>query len=320
MKKVMKHHTWKRLGISVLTLVLTALTSTPVHAGHGNPCKKVSKLALRAEMTEARSDYLLAIAKANTSSDPEERAEAYEEAGEELFEATSEVYDIYLARVEFCEALGEDYYEPEIDPENFLSPAETEAAPNPYLPLVPGTTRTYEGDTEDGLETIVVEVTDETREILDVECIVVRDTVWIDGELVEDTRDWFAQDADGNVWYFGEIAVNYEDGEISDVEGSWEAGEDGAKPGIVMMANPQVGDIYRQEFLLGEAEDGGEVIALGQSVSVPYGDFTNCLQTADFSPLEPDAFEYKYYEPGVGLVLEVDVESGERVELISVVN
>ncbi len=326
MKQIRENHIWTTRSIGALMLAaLLAVCTTADARRHGSndrctPCQTVAKLALRAELTEARGDYLLAIAKANTISDQEERAKAYEDAKEELFEATSEFYDIYLARIRFCKALGEKYYEPDIDPEDFLSPEEIESDPNPYLPLVPGTVRTYEGDTEDGLETIVVEVTDETREILDVECVVVRDTVWIDGELVEDTRDWFTQDVDGNVWYFGEIAVNYEDGEIADVEGSWEAGEDGAKPGIVMPADPQVGDVYRQEFLLGEAEDGGAVVALGQSVSVPYGDFTNCLQTADFTPLEPDAMEYKFYEPGVGLVLEINPESDERVELISVEN
>ena len=159
---------------------------------------------------------------------------------------------------------------------------------------------------------------DETTEVMGVECMVVRDVVYLDGEPTEDTLDWFAQDVDGNVWYFGEIAVNYEDGEIADVEGSWEAGVDGAKPGILVLADPQVGDAHRQEMLLGEAEDAAEVLALGETVTVPAGTYVNCVKTGEFTPLEPDTYEHKYRAPGIGVVLEVDVESGERVELVTV--
>ena len=220
------------------------------------------------------------------------------------------------ARLELASDLEEDeIYQVDIDPADFVAGVD-----NPYMPLTPGTTRTYRAETDEGTETIVVEVLHETIEIQGVMCVVVRDTVTLDGELIEDTHDWFAQDEDGNVWYFGEIALNYEDGRLTDVEGSWEAGVDDAQPGIVMPADPAVEDLYRQEFLLGEAEDYAEVLALDASVSVPHGDYGNCLQTFDGTPMEPDVEEHKFYAEGVGVVLEVDVESGERVELISVTN
>ena len=117
---------------------------------------------------------------------------------------------------------------------------------------------------------------------------------------------------------FGEIAKNYEDGELVDLEGSWEAGVDGAKAGIIMKADPQVGDVYRQEFFLGDAEDMGEVLSLSGDETVPAADCDNeCLVTKDYTPIEPDVEENKYYAPGVGPILEVDVETGERVELVN---
>lgn len=206
-------------------------------------------------------------------------------------------------------------YEPLIDPKNFV-----EGVDNPYFPLTPGTTFVYEGETEDGIEHIEVVVTDDTKEILGVTCIVVRDTVWIDGELVEDTYDWYAQDTDGNVWYMGETTEEYEDGEVASTAGSWEAGVDGAKPGIIMWADPQVGQPYRQEYYQGEAEDMAETISLTESASVAYGSYHNLLVTREWTPLDPGVAENKYYAEGVGLVLEVVVEGGSgRTELIDIV-
>ena len=190
---------------------------------------------------------------------------------------------------------------------------------NPYTTLTPGTTFTYESVTEEGTEEDIVVVTNETKEILGVTATVVRDTVTLDGELIEDTFDWFAQDKEGNVWYLGEDTKEYENGEVVSTEGSWEAGVDGAEAGIVMLADPQVGDTYRQEWYPGHAEDAAEVVSLSEEVTVPYGTFTNCLQTREFSTLDPELNEYKYYCTAVGAVtLEVVIDSGERVELIDV--
>ena len=210
--------------------------------------------------------------------------------------------------------VGDEPYEPVINPADFVAQID-----NQYLPLTPGTTMIYEGESEDGSERIEVEVTQDTKEILGVTCTIVRDRVWVDGELEEDTFDWFAQDKDGNVWYFGEDSKEYEDGVVTSTEGSWESGVDGAKPGILMKANPQVGDAYRQEYYEDEAEDLAEVLSLNESASVAYGDFENCLKTQEWTPLEPDVVEEKYYAPGFGVVLEVAVKGGsERIELVEV--
>lgn len=190
---------------------------------------------------------------------------------------------------------------------------------NRYFPLMPGTAFIYQGGTKGGIERNEVYVTHQTKQILGVICTEVRDRVSVDGKLVEETLDWYAQDKDGNVWCFGEEAKEYENGVVVSTEGSWEAGIDGAKPGIIMEANPQIGGSYRQEYYKGKAEDMATVLSLNESVSVPYGSFKNCLKTKDFTPLEPGIIENKYYSAGVGVVLTIMVEGGaERVELVDI--
>ena len=189
---------------------------------------------------------------------------------------------------------------------------------NPLFPLVPGTVFRYRSETEDGVETQVVTVTRETRRIAGVNTIVVKDVVRLDGKVIERTSDYFAMDEEGNVWYFGEDtrSTDPETGEVS-TDGSWRAGEDGAGAGIIMKAHPQMGDTYKEEDAPGVAEDMARVIALDASADVPYEQFTGCLETENFTPLEPGVTENKFYAPGVGLVLEVDADNA-RNELVSV--
>jgi hypothetical protein len=226
---------------------------------------------------------------------------------------------IALAALAACNGSGslgppsDPDYDPMLDAADFGGPID-----NPLYPLVPGTTFHYESETEDGLETNDVIVTGDTRQILGITAVVVHDQVFLDGELTEDTFDWYAQDDAGNVWYLGEDSREFEDGELVGTAGSWEAGVDGAKPGIIMKAAPQVGDRYYQEFYLGEAEDEGEVVAVGQSVSVPFGDFQGCTATEDFTRLEPGGRERKTYCPGTGLVLEESLSGDERNELVAI--
>jgi hypothetical protein len=208
---------------------------------------------------------------------------------------------------------NDQYPLPKFDPCNFGN----QIIDNPYFTLIPGTTFTYQTKTEDGTEKDMVIVTNETKEILGITTTVVWDRVWLDEELTEETFDWHAQDKQGNVWYMGEDSKEYENGKVVSTEGSWEAGVDGAKPGIIMEANPQVGDSYRQEYYPGHAEDAAKVVSLNETVKVPFGTFTNCLQTKDVSLLEPTQDEDKYYCTSVGgVTLEVANDSGERTELI----
>jgi hypothetical protein len=192
------------------------------------------------------------------------------------------------------------------------------AVTNPWFKLVPGTTWEYRGDTSEGTETTIVEVLPQTRVVSGVTATVVRDRVSLDGELIEDTFDWYAQDSEGNVWYLGEDSKEIENGTVVSTEGSWEWGVDDALPGIIMWADPadHVGEEYRQEFYEDVAEDWGKVVALNQSVQVPWGNSTGCIETEDWSGLESGGREHKFYCANIGVVLETSA-GGDRVELIS---
>ncbi len=191
---------------------------------------------------------------------------------------------------------------------------------NPWFPLEPGTRWTYSEISEDGekLE-VVVTASSETVEIANgATARVVRDTVTLDGEIIEDTLDWYAQDEAGTVWYLGEDTAEFENGKITTREGSFEAGVDGALPGVIMPGEPTVGMEYRQEYYEGVAEDNGAVIGTDQQASVPAGEYDGLLQTADTNALEPKVLEHKFYADGVGLVLTLDPKDKGREELLSV--
>jgi hypothetical protein len=204
----------------------------------------------------------------------------------------------------FSTTVRAEEYAPQIDPADF-----TTEITNPLFPLRPGTTWVYEGPDDAGdIERKEVVVTPETRQVMGVTCVVVHDQMSMDGELLEDTYDWYAQDKDGNVWYFGEDTKEYEGGTVVKTEGSWEAGKDGAQPGIVMKAAPGVGDRYRQEYYQGQAEDMAEVLSVDEHFTVTQGSHDGVLKTRDWNPLEPGISEHKYYAPGVGTIFEEVVE------------
>jgi hypothetical protein len=209
--------------------------------------------------------------------------------------------------------LGDDgAYAPAIDPADFV-----DAVDNPYFPLVPGSRWVYEGESDGESERIEVEVLEARRAIMGISAVIVRDTVYVDGEIAEDTFDWFAQDTEGNVWYLGEDTHEYEDGVPVNAAGAWEFGVDGALPGIVMPADPAPGAAYRQEYYAGEAEDMGEILEVGSTVTIGLGEYTDVVVTEDWTPLEPDVVEHKSYAPGVGLIRESQVAGGDgTIELV----
>jgi len=202
-----------------------------------------------------------------------------------------------------------------------LDPAEfTTRIDNPYWPMAPGSRWTYgERDGEGGLQRVVVSVTQRTKRIANgVEARVVHDVVSEGGEPVEVTDDWYAQDAAGNIWYLGERTAEYANGKVVTRAGSWEAGVDGAQPGIIMPADPRPGLAYRQEYYAGEAEDRAKVLSVNEQAEAPFGHFTGVLLTKDLTPLEPRVLEYKLYAPDVGPVLTLDASGASgREELIS---
>jgi hypothetical protein len=204
----------------------------------------------------------------------------------------------------------------ELDPADFTTDIDNE-----YWPMAPGVQWTYREVDEDGEELeVVVTVSSETKDIANgITARIVRDTVTQDGELVEDTFDWYAQDADGTVWYLGEETAEFDGGEIASTEGSFEAGVDGALPGVIMPADPVDGMRFRQEYYEGEAEDNGEILSVDEQVEVAYGHFDDALLTKDTNANEPDVLEYKLYAPGVGPVLAVGISGGGgQEELVDV--
>lgn len=293
-----------KTSLLILTLVLSVATAKGTDA-----CKATTKAASRSCLAGAKSDYALALGKCANIADPAEQKVCQNQAKADLQDSLGECKDQFDARLAVCDRLGAATYEPSIVPSNFVGTIN-----NPFLPLVPGTTFVYISPSESN----VVFVTHNTKVILGVTCVEVHDTVFTSGVLTEDTLDWFAQDKDGNVWYFGENTHELDSNEITKIDGSFKAGVNGAQPGIVMKASPMIGDFYRQEFDLGNAEDNAEVVGLTDSVTVPFSSFNNCVKTEETSPLEPDALENKYYATGIGNVLVIDLVTGDRTELVQV--
>ena len=196
-----------------------------------------------------------------------------------------------------------------LDPATFTSEID-----NPWWPMKPGNRWTFrEGSSVDN-----VTVTNRTKTIMGIQARVVRDVLTENGQVQEDTFDWYAQDADGNVWYMGEDTREFKDGKVSSTEGSWQAGVKNAQPGILIPARPRPGLAYRQEYLKGQAEDRAKVLSLNATGKVPHGAFDHALLTEDTTPLEPDVVEHKYYVKGLGPVLAVTTSGGSgREELLS---
>ncbi len=193
------------------------------------------------------------------------------------------------------------------DPADFVR-----AIDNPWLPLAPGSVWRYEvAEAGEVIATIEVSVADDTREVAGVSTTVVHDVVRdVSGAVIEDTFEWYAQDARGNVWSFGEDTTSFDQGRPS-TEGSWEAGLDGARAGLAMAARPRVGDGYRREFREGVAEDVAEVVSL----EATRGEWTHLVETLDTTPLEPGVEEHAFYAEGLGLVVEEG--ETETVTLVS---
>jgi hypothetical protein len=292
--------------IGALGLVASAAAAT-------NYCQKTAQDALEGCQDNAEGDHSIALAKCDNVSDPAARTECRNQAAEDFAEAKQTCRDGFKARKAACQRLGPARYDPVIDPANFIR-----GVNNPYFPLPPGRTLVYEGQTTDGFEHSEFIITRKTKVIQGVNCIQVHDVVYLDDELAEDTLDWFAQDKQGNVWYFGENTGELENGRFVTLDGTFTAGVNNDKAGIIMEAHPQVGDFYRQEFSIDNAEDFAEVVSLNTTVNVPAGSFHHCLKTEETTPLETSLLEDKYYATGVGNVLTIDVNNGDKLKLVRI--
>lgn len=210
-----------------------------------------------------------------------------------------------------------------INPKDFSA----DITKNKYFNLPVGKKMVYELNTPEGLEKIEITIEKRTKMVAGVKTRVYRDKVYLDGQLIEDTRDYLAQHRNGDVWYFGEDVKNYENGKFVDNEGSWLAGKDCAKPGIWIKADPKVGDSYLQEYLKGVAEDTSDIVSVNETVKIKIGTFTNCVKTFDWTPLDDTSLEYKYYCPKVGGLVasehleensDGELEAVDRTELVNV--
>ncbi len=315
----------------VIIGVLCLLPATSVAAGR---CSATAQALFRACGSEVQDDWWVASAKCINVSDEEKRAECYEEATKERREGNRSCSEQLGWRLDACGLLGEGRYDPDFDPKLFDDDFTHLTKPNRYFPLKIGNRWEYKS----AQESDTLEILDQTKLIDGVRCLVVRDQVSRDGVVVEDTNDWFAQAKDGNVWYCGEEVKDYrtfngdqpELPELVSIDGSFKAGRDGDKPGIIFLAAPKPGDVYVEEFSLGNAEDVTEILstsyafghdreldelvpqALAQALCA--GD---CIVTKNFSLLEPGIFERKYYAPGIGVFLEVEPDAQEVLRLTS---
>lgn len=283
--------------------------------------------------SEIRDDYFVARAKCINVADDGEREECFEEARVERNSGRRFCGQQLRWRRDTCNLVGEERYDPELDPEDFDVDYHSPAHPNAYFPLRVGNRWEFAG----GTETNIVEVLDETKLIEGVTCIVVRDQVFSGDDLQEDTDDWYCQALNGDVYYLGEEVKDFEsfDGdaprlaELVSIDGSFKHGRDGDKGGLIFSASPAVGDAYIEEFSLGNAEDVTEILSttysfgaqpeLDRLVPQALADYLcsgNCVVTKNYSVLEPGIYALKYYTPGIGIFLEVEADISLAVRLV----
>jgi hypothetical protein len=299
-----------RILISVVILTIGLIATARAATDF---CQIAAQDALEGCQDAAESAQSVALGKCANISDPTARTDCRKQAAADFHDALQTCQGGHASRQAACQKFGPGRYDPVIDPANFVR-----HVTNPFFPLPAGQTFVYEGQTKDGFVHNDFIVTHKTKVIMGVTCTEVHDVVYLDGVLAEDTLDWYAQDKQGNVWYFGENTAEFENGRPVTLAGTFTAGVNDDKPGIIMEANSVVGDFYRQEFALANAEDNALVLSLDTTVTVPAGTFHQCLKTLETTPLEPDARENKYYASGVGNVLTVDLQTGDRIKLVKI--
>ncbi|HEV8631622.1 MAG TPA: hypothetical protein VGV61_14990 [Thermoanaerobaculia bacterium] len=320
---------WARVLVMVAMIWLL-----PAPGVAGGRCTDTAKALFRACGLSVQDDWWVASAKCINVSDAGERQDCYGEAGQERRESSEVCEDQLDTRLAACGVLGEGRYDPALDPADFDTSFAHPAHPNPYFPIAIGNHWEFRSASE----TNTLEILDQTKLINGVTCVVQRDQVFKDGALKENTDDWFAQAKDGTVWYCGEEVKDYQsfDGdqpklpELVSIDGSFKAGRDRDKPGIIFLTSPAVDDAYLEEFSLGNAEDVTEILSTSYSFGhdaeldevVPavlanalcHGD---CVVTKNYSLLEPGIFARKYYARGIGVFLEIEPDEGNVIRLVS---
>lgn len=331
---------------AIYLAILAAATSSPAALAWGNHqqpsnCEQSAVTLLRACHFDVRDDLNTTVASCQHIADQGDRWACYIGAYDTRADDSEECGDVYEARVEACDILGEDRYDPDPLLAGDFVDLENEDPPmaNPFVSVEPGHTYVLRAG-EDEEELVVVHVTDDTQEVLGVACRVVVDIVFevsedegeVEYEVVEATDDLFAINTSGDIHYCGEVSRNFDDGILRDLDGSFEAGLDFAKAGVLIKYDPVPGMAHRQEFLPSEAEDIVQYVSLSSGPADDEGDdnsnpmfacgATGCLRTFDFAPIDPGSTEFKFYKYGVGFVLALGMDdgefSGDREELVCI--
>jgi hypothetical protein len=325
---------WESALVLGLIPALALGLATAAPAGQRKACSATAAAALAACKKSAASDLELADGMCRNTSDKAAEKSCLSKAKSTFQDDMDSCKEQRNARADVCKALGEAPYDPAFDPNDFDPNFASPTHPNPFSPLGIGDTWTYESGTEQDTVTI----TSKTKLISGVTCLVSHDQVTDSGHPIEQTNDWFAQAKNGDTWYCGEETAQFEtfpgdnpqEPELVGIEGAFKAGRNGDLPGILVLANPAVGAVYRQEFSLNNAEDLAQVLSttykfgqnadLDKHVPQALADLLcngDCLVTREFSPLEPDGDERKYYAAGIGDFLEIEVSTGNVTQLVS---
>ena len=306
----------KRIVLSVALVLLATggslsfASAPPVDRQH----ERSNRALLLSSQHRAQADFWLCVGE-SLAEPPDRALRAIQAAYSNRRSAEALALQVFTAREKACAMLGHVSYDPQIIPAQFGT-----AITNPYAQVSPGTTLIRERSTARGVERIETSMSTEVTVIGGVACRTVREHELLDGVLAEDTLNWVSQHQNGAVWYFGEVVMKFEDGVLDNLQGSWRYGVEGVHPGVLALATPAVGEVYRQEYWLGRAEDIARVVRLDATVVVPAGVFEHCLVIEEWDPLEPFEYLLSFIAPNVGLVLEIDQGTGERSELVQIVH
>jgi len=330
-----RRHARTALGWAAAMTLAVVLEGPPTFAAESHDrsfCSATASALFTACRAGTTDDFYTAKAKCINVEEAAERRECLDEAKQARQEGQQLCEEQREGRLDACRSLGEDRYDPDLDPSLFDDPRHP-THPNPYFPMAVDNRWEYRG----GDETNVVEVVDETKRIEDLTCQVFRDRVFRKGDLAEDTDDWFVPAKDGSVWYCGEEVKDYQSfegdvprrPELVAIDGSFKMGRDLDKPGIIFPAAPKKGQFHREEFSLGNAEDVTEILSVRYAFGAdPQLDTLvpralaerlcsgDCVVTRNFSLLEPGVSARKYYARGIGFFLEVSPDTAEVLQLV----
>jgi len=322
------------LALTAVVSLVAEAGATPRASRGSSPhvCSATAAALYAACKAQTLGDAFLAKAKCSNVTDARDRRQCLNDVETEKADAKHTCREMRDGRRAACRVVGQNAYDPTVDQTLFDDPHALVHA-NPYFPLAVGNHWEYRSPGE----TDTVDIVDETKLINGVRCVVARDVVEKTTGESEHTNDWYAQAKDGNTWYFGEETADLATfagdvprlPEVVSIDGSFKWGRNRDKGGIIFLASPKVGDAYLEEFSLANAEDVTEVLSttysygaggdLDQLVPAPLAQIMcagDCVVTKNYSLLEPGAFARKYYAKGIGVFLEVEVQTGEVVQLV----